>query len=75
MTTCLEGNICIFLGGCRERKEKGLEKYNMIDGCCCLVAKLCLTLCDPTDCSLPGVSVHGISQARILESVSISFSR
>ena len=28
---------------------------------------LCLTLCDPTDCSPPGSSVHGILQARILE--------
>ena len=27
----------------------------------------CLTLCDPRDCSLPGSSVHGILQARILE--------
>ena len=32
-----------------------------------LVAQLCLTLCDPMDCSLPGSAVHGISQARILE--------
>ena len=39
---------------------------------CCLVTKLCLTLCDPMDCSLPGFSVHGISQARILEWVAIS---
>ena len=31
--------------------------------------------CDPTDCSLPGSSVHGISQVRILEWVAISFSR
>ena len=30
--------------------------------------------CDPTDCSLPGSSVHGILQARILEWVAISFS-
>ena len=30
-------------------------------------AKLCLTLCDSLDCSPPGSSVHGISQARILE--------
>ena len=30
---------------------------------------------DPMDCSLPGSSVHGISQARILEQVAISFSR
>ena len=41
----------------------------------CLVAQLSLTLCDPMDCTLPGSSVHGISQARILEWVAISFSR
>ena len=35
----------------------------------------CLTLCDPTDHILSGSSVHGISQARILESVAISSSR
>ena len=43
--------------------------------CCCLVAKSCLTLCDPMDCSLPGSSVHGISQTRILEWVAIPFSK
>ena len=37
--------------------------------------KLCLTLCDPIGCSLPGSSVHGILQARVLEWVAISFSR
>ena len=31
-----------------------------------LVAQMCPTLCDPTDCSPPGSSVHGILQARIL---------
>ena len=41
----------------------------------CLVAKLYSTLCNPMDCSPPGSSVHGISQARILEWVAISFSR
>ncbi|CAI9165416.1 unnamed protein product [Rangifer tarandus platyrhynchus] len=35
----------------------------------------CLTLCDPVDCSLPGSSVHGILQARILEGVATSSSR
>ena len=35
---------------------------------------LCPTLCDPTGCSLPGSSVHGILQARILEWVAIPFS-
>ena len=38
-------------------------------------AQSCPTLCDPMDCSRPGSSVHGISQARILEWVTISFSR
>ena len=35
----------------------------------------CPTLWDPMDCSRPGSSVHGISQAKILEWVAISFSR
>ena len=39
------------------------------------VAQSCPTLCNPMDCSLPGSSVHGIFQARILEWVAISFSR
>ena len=39
------------------------------------VTQLCPTLCDPMNCSLPGSSVHGIFQARILEWVAISFSR
>ena len=43
--------------------------------CWCQVARLCLTLCDPMDCSPPGSSVHGTLQARIQEWVAISFSR
>ena len=39
-----------------------------------LVSQFCLDLCNPMDCSLPGSSVHGISQARILEWVAIPFS-
>ena len=39
------------------------------------VAQSCPTLCDPMDCSLPGSSVHGIFQARVLEWIAISFSR
>ena len=35
----------------------------------------CVQLCDCVDCSLSGSSVHGISQARVLEWVTISFSR
>ena len=40
-----------------------------------LVAQSCLTLCNPTDCSLPGSCVHGILQARILEWVAMPSSR
>ena len=40
-----------------------------------LVAQSCPTFCDPIDCSLPGSSVHGILQARVLEWVAIPFSR
>ena len=43
--------------------------------CCCLFAQLCVTLCDPMNCSPPGSSVRGIFQATILEWVAISFSR
>ena len=38
------------------------------------VAQLCPTLSDPMDCSLPGSSVHGIFQARVLEWGAIAFS-
>ena len=55
---------------------------SFLSSCCsllclqaCSVAPLCSTLCDPVDCSPPGSSVHGISQARIPEWVAIPFSR
>ena len=38
------------------------------------VAQLCPTPSDPMDCSLPGSSIHGIFQARVLEWVTIAFS-
>ena len=38
------------------------------------VTQLCTTLSDPTDCSLPGSSLHGIFQARVLEWCAIAFS-
>ena len=43
--------------------------------CCCLVVRSCLTLYNPMDHSPPGFSVHEISQSRIQEWVSISYSR
>ena len=59
---------------CR-RQEEGRRKGGLYGWTCCLVAQLCLTLCDPMYCSFPGPSVHDISQARILEWIAISFSR
>ena len=38
---------------------------------CCLVTWSCPALCNTMDCSLPGFSVHGISQARILVKVKV----
>ena len=41
----------------------------------CLVAQSCPAFCDSMDCSLPGTSVHGILQVRILKCVAMPFSR
>ena len=50
-----------------------------IEGCyvhvCAKSLQACPTLCDPMDCSLPGSSVYGILQVRILEWVAMPFSR
>ena len=51
-----------------------VERYSDSNSCC-FVAKSCLSFCDPMDCSQPGSSVHGLSQARILELAAFSFSR
>ena len=45
-----------------------IDTYNNVHACS--IAQLCLTLCNPMDCSPPGSSVHGIFQARILEPTS-----
>ena len=55
----------LWLGHLRTKKEKKESE----------VAQLCPTLCDPTDCGLPGPSVRRIFQVRILEWVVSSFSR
>ena len=55
--------------------------YHLAERCggqrsrCCSVSQSCQTLGDLLDCTPPGSSVHGISQARILEWVAIFFSR
>ena len=61
------------------------EAFMVISDCVCVcvcvfecvhfVTQSCPTLCNPMSCSLPGFSVHGILQARVLEPVAISYSR
>ena len=66
------------MGLSQEEASKMRRVWSMKSDCCCLLTKwvmLCSTLCDPIDCSLPGSSVHWISQAKILEWFAISFSR
>ena len=53
--------VCIYMYSCIHMRAKSLQ--------------LCLTLCNPMDCSPPGPFVHGILQERILELVVIPFSR
>ena len=52
-----------------------LLPYLLLLLCWVLFAQSCLALCDFMNCSLPGSSVHGILQARILEWIAIPFSR
>ena len=47
--------------------------YVCVCVCVCLVTQSYSILCNPMDCSLPGSFVHGILQARILESVAIPY--
>ena len=52
--------VCVFVHAC---------------ACACMHAHLCLTLCNPVDCSPPNSSVHGTLQARILKWVAIFYLR
>ena len=49
--------------------------WHFVSTVLCSVAQSCPALCGPMDCSPPGSSVHGVSQARILEWVAVSYSR
>ena len=64
--TCLY-TLCSILLGC--------GSVNPSSCCCWLGAQSCLTLCDLIGCSPPCSSVHGISQARIVEWVALSSRR
>ena len=74
------GTKSLHVGGVVKKKRifGGGQGKGILFGQACMHAKslqLCLTLCDPLDYSLPSSSVHGISQARILEWVAIRSSR
>ena len=66
-----------YLIGIMRIKDTEGKRLECVKACvsCALVAQLCPTLCDPMDYSPPDSSVHGISQARILEWVPMSSSR
>ena len=62
----------------KAKKENPMGKVMGVCLCmyvCVCVTQLCPTLCDCMDCSIPGSSIHGIHQARILEWVASPFSR
>ena len=63
------------LGSPDESQKKERCVHVCVCVCVCVSTQLCLTLCDLMNCDLPGSSVHGISQARILKWVAISYSR
>ena len=64
-------------GVCRTNRVSGIQDSfkSQLGQCCCLVPKPCPTLVTPWTYSPPGSSVHGISQAAILECVAISSAR
>ena len=64
--------IVIESEACQKEENKYCILMHM---CACIIAQSYLTVCDPLDCSPPGFSVHGISQARILEWVTAPSSR
>ena len=59
--------------GILPKQGKGSALVGKIGKCCAVLTQS--TPCNPMNCSLPGSSVHGASQARILEWIGISFSR
>ena len=71
MCVCVRTRVCV----CLDREGEREKQYIFIR--LAAAAKLlqsCLTLCDPVDGSLPGSSIHGVFQARVLEWGAIAFS-
>ena len=77
MTSFMHWALPILWEGRRKRKRRRkVDLLNHKYACVCAqLLQLCPTLCDPINCSPPGIFVHGILQARILEQVVISYSR
>ena len=69
--------LCNYLNGnLKNKRHRYRYKLSHSAYCMlCLVAQSCPTPCDPMDCGLPGSSVHGPLQARILAWAAIPFSR
>ena len=58
---------------CESERNSSTPPWGVLHAC--MLTQSCPTLCDPVDYSPPGSSVRGVSQARILEWVAISYSR
>ena len=66
--TCVNLSVSPFLQHCSDEEQ--------LRACVCVkLLQLCLTLCNPMDCSPPGSSVHGLFQARTLEWAAMPSSR
>ena len=57
MKRLMEAHLCIFHRTRASVLAKSVFVVTLLKYCCCSVAKLCLTLCDPMDCSIPGFPV------------------
>ena len=68
-------NAILWKCHCHFSKNPNKKFKNLCMHAVCSVPQSCLILCNPIDYKLPGSSVHGIFQTRILEWVAISFSR
>ena len=73
LSGCLPSSV--IAGSCGSSIFSFLKNRMLFFWWFCVYTQSCPAFCDPVDCSLPGSSVHGISQARILEWGAISSSR
>ena len=67
--------LAILMGFCMKLHSVVVKDVCLRTRLCAKSFQLCLTFCSPMDCRLPGSSVHGILQARILEWLAMSFFR